>query len=661
MAEFAVSEWIVLAAAVVMLGVGPLVYRFLNNFPLTHRVLDGFVLTSVAGLVLLHVLPEAVTQVGWPALVVAVFGILFPTLIERLQHLSHRGTHLAILGVALFGLVIHTAVDGLALAMRGSSLQGEALAAAVVLHRFPVGLVVWWLVRPTYGVRKAAMVIGLLAASTGAGFVLGPELQIGETIGFPLLQAFIAGSLLHVVFHQTAEHDHSDGKANVYAESVGALLGAIVVLALPLMSGGASGGHAGHGDAGHGDAGHAHGHDHGGQLEVVQAWGESFLDLALESAPALLLGYFLAGVLGALLPHVPRRWVSRGGSLGQAVRGTVLGLPIPVCSCGVVPLYQTLVRRGVPPAAALAFLVATPELGVESILLSFPLLGFEITIWRLVTAAVVAVVVGAVIGGLMPRNEPEPEEDDAPQSLKERARSAFRFGFVQIVDETAPWILAGLAVAAIFSSNMDEAWLAGLPPYIDVLVFAGLGIPFYVCASGATPLAAAFVIAGASPGAALAFLLSGPATNVTTFGVLSKLHGRKVAVGFGAAVLGLSVASGLALNAAFGGTLELPFDPSQHEHSWFQWACLGGLTLVVGASFVRLGPREFIAEVIPVDGHDHHHHGPGDDGSCCGGDAHDHGHSHGHGHDHGHEHSHGDDHHHDHQHDHGHGRDGSLD
>ena len=114
-----------------------------------------------------------------------------------------------------------------------------------------------------------------------------------------------------------------------------------------------------------------HDEHHAGTLGYAQR----FLHLMLETSPALLIGYALAGALKVALPRASLGWVSRGGSLSQAVRGMAFGIPIPICSCGVVPVYQGLVKRGVPAAAGMAFLVATPELGIESLLLSIPLLG----------------------------------------------------------------------------------------------------------------------------------------------------------------------------------------------------------------------------------------------------------------------------------------------
>ena len=124
-------------------------------------------------------------------------------------------------------------------------------------------------------------------------------------------------------------------------------------------------------------------------------------------------------------------------------------------------------------------------------------------------------------------------------------------GLGTLVDHTGPWILVGLVVAALVGPLVKDSWLAGSDPYLQVVLFAMLGIPVYVCASGATPMVAVLLVGGVSPGAALAFLLTGPATNVVTFGVITDLHGRKAAVFFCVMMASFAVAIGLAVNYLF--------------------------------------------------------------------------------------------------------------
>ena len=339
-------------------------------------------------------------------------------------------------------------------------------------------------------------------------------------------------------------------------------------------------------------------HGHGGE-----GFAQRFLVLALQSSPALLLGFVLAGVLTVMLPRASVRWLGSGGALSQSAKGVAFGLPLPICSCGVVPMYQSLVKCGAPPAAAMAFLVATPEIGIEAIVLSVPFLGVKLTVVRLVAAGLVALGVGWLVGrGLRPREMSPEGLDSRPWGMGlQRLRSALRFGLVEIVDAVGAWLLVGLAVAALITPNGLDQWLGQIPDWLEVVGAAGLGLPIYVCASGATPLAAALILAGASPGAALAFLLAGPATNITTYGVLSSLHGQARALAFGVAMFAGAVLAGVLVNQVPGG-FALPV-LSGHHHpslSWLAWASVAVLGAAFLASVIRQGPRAFLATVVSL-------------------------------------------------------------
>jgi hypothetical protein len=289
----------------------------------------------------------------------------------------------------------------------------------------------------------------------------------------------------------------------------------------------------------------------------------------------------------------------------------------------VVPLYRALIQRGAPPAAAMAFMVATPELGVDAVLLSVPLLGVEMAVIRVVAAALVALLVGVVVGGLARRWNgdavaPATRGEETPPAAGARWRRAIGFGFGELVDTTAPWILLGLAIAALADPLIDPGALGGMHRAAQVVIFALLGVPTYVCASGATPLVAVLLFKGVSPGAALAFLLTGPATNATTFGIVGKLHGRRVAAAFSAAILTLSVGLGLLVDALWPDLTGPGREAlaTHHDHGFVKPACLALLGVVYLLAFLRRGPRAFFGEIAvtaPADGEG--------EASVCGGQA----------------------------------------
>ena len=274
-------------------------------------------------------------------------------------------------------------------------------------------------------------------------------------------------------------------------------------------------------------------------------------------------------------------------------------------------------------SAAMSFLVATPELSLDAVLISLPLLGGPFTAVRVACAALVALLIGWGIGRLVrPPAVPRPtaEEGDADRPLGQRVIAGLRVGLGEVVDDTAPWIVLGLGVAALVDPLLSADWLARIPPAVEVGLFALLGIPTYVCASGATPLVAVLIFKGASPGAALAFLLTGPATNLTTFGVLSRLHGVRVALWFGLGIMALALALGYAVNLA----LDLPPALAVDEVGGHGWWSLEGVSLcalcaLCALSLLRRGPRAFVGEIFAADEEDDHDssHDHDHDDHCC--------------------------------------------
>ncbi len=575
-------DW--LLASILILGLGPLLYRLAQSRKRWLSGLDGFLLVAIAGLVLLDVLPETFEQSGWVGLIFVVAGFWGPTLIEHSFHGLARSTHRIAIVLGLMSLALHALFDGAALVeVPGTYPHGfRALPLAIVLHRLPEGLTVWWLLRPAFGTRVAAAVLVLISGATASGFLLGESVMAGTSSqALSLFRALVAGSLLHVIVHRTELRDPRPSDPR-WRNLLGALGGLAGVGLLVWVVGGTAVSSA------------------GSSRVLTTLWR-----LTLESAPALVLAYFLAGFLSVFLPAASVRWMSRGRTPTQALKGMTVGLPLPVCSCGVVPLFRSLSRRGTPAAAAAAFLIATPELSLDAILLSFPLLGSEIAVARLVAAAAVAMLVGVAVGLVAPGRANSGSGSDevtdplpGTPALAERFRKGLKTGLVELVDDTAPWILVGLGVAAWLEPTLSPDLLSRFPGFLEVPVFAALGIPLYVCASGATPLVAVLLLKGISPGAAIAFLLTGPATNLSTFGVVSDTLGRRTALVFGLSAATLSVAFGYLINTLQLSTVQLALE-SEAASPW------GGLgiasAIVLGAlfvlSFLRQGPRNFLGQL----------------------------------------------------------------
>lgn len=601
---------LLLAGALFLLG--PLLYW---NYSGSRRVLgalDSFVIVAILGLVFLHVVPEGFEDLGWWTVVILAAGLVLPGLLEEGASRVRQGAYQAVLWLVIGGLVIHMALDGFVLAHL-SDLEGNRLRWAIVLHQIPEGAAIWWLASRRWGNRWAllclALATGVLLGGYGLGVVATEYWSPGQI--WHVLEVFVAGALLHVLLHH-APQEVTGGCGDAPKVDAGwpGLLGAFAGAGLVVLIGAIE----------------------GAEEHEIGAYFADLGGLSLAVAPALLAGYLLAGVVVGFLPQASIQWLSRGSRTKQAARGAVFGIPLPICSCGVVPLYKSLIRRGVPVPAALAFLVATPEIGVDAILISLPLLGVELTLVRLVGAAVIAIAVGVLLGawlGEEQKAEPAAEEEEKRLSVRDRARISARFGLIRVVDDTAPWILVGILVAAALSPAVMEPTLALLPAGTDVLFFALLGIPLYVCASGSTPLAAALIVAGVSPGAAIAFLLAGPATNVSTFGILAEMHGKKLAVLFGAALFVSAIGTGWLVNGWMGEITTPLVETGYHDHyGVLHWASAVAVGLLFLGSLYRVGVRSFITSVISLGSHDHHHDHNNGHGHC---DDHHHDHDHHHG------------------------------
>mgnify|MGYP001291065592 CR=1 FL=1 len=347
-----------LALSILALLAGPLLFRLFQGSRESNAALDGFVRISLAGLLLVHILPQSLGLFGWPAAGIFLAGAVLPMLAHGLFRTQGPRALNWEVSLGLAGLALHTFLDGVALHPFEGSPEGDSLAFAVVLHRLPVGLAVWWLVRPR--VKAAVAVFALIVLSTLLGESLGGSF-LGESARWmSAFQAFMAGALLHVVVGHSFQLSQAlTRKSEKIASGLGGLLAIVLLLVASHESGSA---------------------------------GRAFLQLAGESAPALLAASVTVALAKAFLPIQLVNFFRGGGRFSQALRGTVAGLPVPICSCGVIPMYRGLIEAGTPRSAAIAFLIASPEIGWASMLLSLSLLGGPMTVLRVAGAALLALV-----------------------------------------------------------------------------------------------------------------------------------------------------------------------------------------------------------------------------------------------------------------------------
>ncbi len=291
---------------------------------------------------------------------------------------------------------------------------------------------------------------------------------------------------------------------------------------------------------------------------------EQFIQLFLEMSPWLLLGLFISGLLKAWLSNaVIQKWLG-GKGIGPIFRSAVVGVPLPLCSCSVLPVALSLKRSGASPASTVSFLVSTPETGVDSIAVSYALLGPFMAIVRPVAAIISAITTGIMVMMSNKEKVQIPIQDSEPSSgcscsqssccdtttdQKSGIKEGLRYAFSSVYDDMKWWLVAGVAVAALFSSLISTEILGswGQGP-LAMIVMALIGIPIYICATASTPIAAALLLAGVSPGAVLVFMLVGPATNIGSIAILKKEMGTRVITTYLSTMITVSIALGLVLD-----------------------------------------------------------------------------------------------------------------
>ena len=193
-----------LALSIAALLLGPLLYSASRPDTTARRILDGVILLTIAAIIAIDVVPEALQHGGRLAIIVIIVGLVFPILLERLFRKATDTAHLFVVALAAAGLLVHAVVDGLAL----HAENGAALAYAIVLHRLPVGMAIWCIVRPNFGTTVTVTLFALVTLATIVGYFLGGSIaELAETRTLAMLQAFISGSLIHVVLFRDG-HRH---------------------------------------------------------------------------------------------------------------------------------------------------------------------------------------------------------------------------------------------------------------------------------------------------------------------------------------------------------------------------------------------------------------------------------------------------------------------
>ncbi len=296
--------------------------------------------------------------------------------------------------------------------------------------------------------------------------------------------------------------------------------------------------------------------------EVAAIFLISLWETILEMAPFLLFGFFVAGVLSILIqPEVVERHLG-GSGIKQVVKAALFGVPLPLCSCGVIPVGASLRRSGASSGATTAFLISTPQTGVDSIMVTLSLLGPVFAVYRPVVSFVSGIIGGALVN-IFGADEDRGDHGSTKcvgecytEDSKERSFiGAVKYGFITLPRDINKALIIGVLVAGLIAAIVPDDYFAALlgGGIASMLVMMLVGIPIYVCATASVPIAAALIAKGVSPGAALVFLMTGPATNAATITTIWKTMGRRTAGIYLGTVAGASILAGLLLDAMLDG------------------------------------------------------------------------------------------------------------
>jgi uncharacterized membrane protein YraQ (UPF0718 family) len=344
---------------------------------------------------------------------------------------------------------------------------------------------------------------------------------------------------------------------------------------------------------------------------------DALWQLSTSMAPYILFGLIFAGILHEIVPDSIVTKHLGQDNVSSVVKATVFGIPLPVCSCGVVPLATAIKKSGASKGATLSFLISTPITGVDSILATYGIFGWIFTVYRVITSMIIAITAGiltnifdkdepvtevkkASFSAVAPQattsfsmNVPQKEEEEScgtgtgsccstntPEKKSFSLRSAMSYAFGTLLSDIAKPLFWGLLLGALITVAIPENLSELLQAYgwISYLIVIIIAVPMYVCATASLPIAAGLMLSGVSAGAAFVFLTAGPATNTVTIGVVKKMLGTKsLFIYLGTIVVG-SIFFGLGLDYIFD---KSDIDPATLIHMHEESGMIATLSAVV--------------------------------------------------------------------------------
>ena len=280
----------------------------------------------------------------------------------------------------------------------------------------------------------------------------------------------------------------------------------------------------------------------------------AFVSMLNGMSPYLLLGFLIAGVLHAFVPSAIYSRYLAGTGLRSVATAAAFGIPLPLCSCGVLPTAVALRRSGASRAASTSFLIATPQTGVDSIAATYSMMGLPFAILRPVAALVTSLIGGLAVGHWERKGtlddvstEASYEFSELPKGFWNKVVETFRYGFFDMMQSIGRWLLLGLIVATLITVLLPDDFFSTYArwPFLNMFIIVLVAVPMYVCATGSIPIAAALMLKGMSPGCALVLLMAGPAANVASMFVVNKAFGRKATIVYLLSIIGGAMGFGV--------------------------------------------------------------------------------------------------------------------
>ncbi len=305
-------------------------------------------------------------------------------------------------------------------------------------------------------------------------------------------------------------------------------------------------------------------------------------ELLREMSPYLLLGFTAAGILKVIIPEsLIFRYLS-GKKWTTVVNASLVGVPLPLCSCGVIPVVAHLRKMGVKRGAILSFLTSTPTTGVDSIFATYSLMGGLFTILRVLAAFTIGIFSGLMVN-LLPSKEDNIKVEEPvkckncePKGARLSIKKAFKYAYFDLIDDIAKWLVIGIVAGGMINyfvpQEFIEQYLSN--PLISYSLMLAIGIPMYVCSTGSIPIAASLIMKGMSPGAGLVFLIAGPATNTATMSFVGGKFGFKTLAVYLFSIAAGAIIWGLALDRlwpSLGSNLVMTLHHHMHGASGSIW------------------------------------------------------------------------------------------